>query len=516
MAEDEPPSDAAAEENPPPPSGTAEDGVPETVPAPDASEDPPPPSFTILDLPRDALYDILSRADPQSACALAGTCRRLRAVTNLPGAEKLWGGLCKRRGWHCVKPERYLTVDGDSADSEGLASLLVRGGVRKRTMRGAWRMLCGRGNHKSYTEHDVHVKVPFAASELPASSAVAPFTTRLGLGGRQFALRAFAAEPPDAVDGDGGGGGGGAAGVHAFYGVALTLELKLLQDNEEEEEEEEEEGTSSGRSRSEEEEARERRRQRIPVSAHLLFQLMRSGEGGGSSSSSTSSSGGSGGQSRVPLMDPLTGAARFVTFHRFEADGGGTGGVGARGGGGGEGSGGGGRVGGGGGSGGGGGGGEGGGGTHLGTSVLSLSRCVPCSTLHSRQGRFRHTDAAPAPEVGGGDENEGHDEGGSGAPESAAPAPASTDDDGYFLLRIVALVHEVGRCTLSSVERIAWKATGFGKPLPLNMNLGFKTCLFTNATRAATTRTRTQRPCCPAGGAPGAPGGPRTWRGCTS
>ena len=102
----EPPPEAAA---PPPAGGAAADPPP-----------PPPPvsSFSILDLPRDAIYDILSACDPQSACALAGACRRLRAMTNLPGVEKVWRGLCERKGWHCLKPERYLTCDGDAGDAE--------------------------------------------------------------------------------------------------------------------------------------------------------------------------------------------------------------------------------------------------------------------------------------------------------------------------------------------------------------------------------------------------------------
>lgn len=467
-----------------------------------AAGDPtaPPPSCSITDLPRDAMLEILSRADPQSACALAGTCRRLRAMTNLPGSEKLWSELCERRGWHCVKPERYLTVDGDGDDSEDLTSMLALGGVKRRTLRGAWRMLCGRGNHKSYTEYDTYVKLPLSVAELPSSSSVPPFTAPLELGGRRFALRAFSTDPNvNDVDGGGAGGEAGAGtGVHPFYGVALTLELNLLQDDDEADgvSRTDLHASSSSSSQSpaaEKASEKERRRQRIPVNAHLLLQLMRApsspsasspgGGGRGGDSDDVSRSGGrvSDGRSLVPVMDPLTGAARFVTFHRFEADGAGGGGteagagarVEANGGGagaarasshGGD------RVVGGGGVGGGAGGGAGGGGggsgagawsgggyqRGLGTSVLTLPRCVPCSTLHSRQGRFRHTDATPPPRVARRDENEvlhreGPDRGRFGASKSAvstpahAPAPVSTgdgDDGGYFLLRVAVLVHE--------------------------------------------------------------------------
>ena len=44
----------------------------------------------ICDLPRDALYDILARADPRGAAALASACRRLRETTAFPGAERTW------------------------------------------------------------------------------------------------------------------------------------------------------------------------------------------------------------------------------------------------------------------------------------------------------------------------------------------------------------------------------------------------------------------------------------------
>ena len=64
----------------------------------------------ICDLPRDALYDILARADPRGAAALASACRRLRETTAFPGAERTWREVALR-SWRCVRPDRYLVLN---------------------------------------------------------------------------------------------------------------------------------------------------------------------------------------------------------------------------------------------------------------------------------------------------------------------------------------------------------------------------------------------------------------------
>ena len=478
------PSSARSDGGPPPPGApVAEEKQKEEAGGEEAAQNErssSSSSFGLLHLPRDAVYDIFSRADPRSAVALAGTCRRMRAMTNAPGAEQMWREVARRRGWHCVKPERYLTVDGDPPDDDdgngdgdgptgtGRPSLLSgllssRSPRRKRTTRGAWRMLCGRGNHKSYTEAEILVRLPFSVSELATGPAAAPFTARLELGGRTFELRAFAAEPE--VTDEPHGGAGVVEGVHPFYGVALTLELELTGDGDGDEPPEEEErsstsGAKGGRHGARgqacgdgggdgEDKRRRRRRRPKPLSAHVLFQLLREPPSAARDARrpdrtrgdafnewglqvAAKERGGGGRTGRVdaplfpsvaPLMDPLTAAGRVVAFHRFEAEDFGVG-------------------------------------QGVGNSVLSLSRCVPCSVLHSRQGRFVHSAAsfrppsaaasksAEATERGDGDGaarggNEPNDDDGSvAAPNRTSRAAGDERGGGYFVLRIAALLHE--------------------------------------------------------------------------
>ena len=184
------------------------------------SEQDASPALGICDLPKDVIYDILARADPRGACALASACRRLRALTSLPGAEVVWRDLARSAGaWRHCAPERYLVLDGEKRRAKKRDSLLssyMRGGAasaRRRDGRGAWRALCGRGNHLSYTE-DVVVKLPVRVSERDFVSE-----TTLALGGRRFVLRAYSAEPHVEEE--------DAGTLHPSYGAALCVELEM-------------------------------------------------------------------------------------------------------------------------------------------------------------------------------------------------------------------------------------------------------------------------------------------------
>jgi hypothetical protein len=300
------------------------------------SEQDASPALGICDLPKDVIYDILARADPRGACALASACRRLRALTSLPGAEVVWRDLARRAGaWRHCAPERYLVLDGEkrrAKERDSLLSSYMRGGAasaRRRDGRGAWRALCGRGNHLSYTE-DLVVELPVRVSERDFV-----FETTLALGGRRFVLRAYSAEPHVEEE--------DAGTLHPSYGAALCVELELTNG---------EGGDGGGEGDgegSEDEGARTatatRRKSKsadgahvvvAPMSAHLLFQVLRREDPDDEAGASRS----------APSLDPLTGVARLVTFQRFDVEDDG------------------------------------------GAEILRLSRCVPCSALHSKSGRF--------------------------------------------------------------------------------------------------------------------------------
>ena len=297
------------------------------------SEHDASPALGICDLPKDVIYDILARADPRGACALASACRRLRALTSLPGAEVVWRHLARRAGaWRHCAPERYLVLDGEKREAKERDSLLssyMRGGAasaRRRDGRGAWRALCGRGNHLSYTENLV-VNLPVRVSERDFV-----FETTLALGGRRFVLRAYSAEPHVEEE--------DAGTLHPSYGAALCVELEMTAEDDAE----------SGDERSSTRGWNERSSSTAPMSAHLLFQVLRREDRDEDVAASRSAVGASrsavGASRSAPSLDPLTGVARLVTFQRFDVDDDG------------------------------------------GAEILRLSRCVPCSALHSKDGRF--------------------------------------------------------------------------------------------------------------------------------
>ena len=320
------------------------------------------PALGICDLPKDVIYDILARADPRGACALASACRRLRALTSLPGAEVVWRDLARRAGaWRHCAPERYLVLDGEkrrAKERDSLLSSYMRGGAasaRRRDGRGAWRALCGRGNHLSYTE-DLVVKLPVRVSERDFV-----FETTLALGGRRFVLRAYSAEPHVEEE--------DAGTLHPSYGAALCVELELTNGEggdgyggergdddvgggerddgdmgsgeRDDDDKRNEDGEDAARSTGT---AARRKTKRAddadvvvaPMSAHLLFQVLRREDPDDEAGASRS----------APSLDPLTGVARLVTFQRFDVEDDG------------------------------------------GAEILRLSRCVPCSALHSKSGRF--------------------------------------------------------------------------------------------------------------------------------
>lgn len=297
------------------------------------SEQDASPALGICDLPKDVIYDILTRADPRGACALASACRRLRALTSLPGAEVVWRDLARRAGaWRHCAPERYLVLDGEkrrAKERDSLLSSYMRGGAasaRRRDGRGAWRALCGRGNHLSYTE-DLVVELPVRVSERDFV-----FETTLALGGRRFVLRAYSAEPHVEEE--------DAGTLHPSYGAALCVELELTNGGDDEGGgkggDEGDVGARTGT-------AGRRKTKRAddadvvaPMSAHLLFQVLRREDPKDEAGASRS----------APSLDPLTGVARLVTFQRFDVEDDG------------------------------------------GAEILRLSRCVPCSALHSKSGRF--------------------------------------------------------------------------------------------------------------------------------
>ena len=312
------------------------------------SEQDASPALGICDLPKDVIYDILARADPRGACALASACRRLRALTSLPGAEVVWRDLARRAGpWRHCAPERYLVLDGEkrrAKERDSLLSSYMRGGAasaRRRDGRGAWRALCGRGNHLSYTE-DLVVELPVRVSERDFV-----FETTLALGGRRFVLRAYSAEPHVEEE--------DAGTLHPSYGAALCVELELTVNGGEggdvgggergdeggDDDKRNEDGEDAARST----ETAARRKTKAaddadvvvaPMSAHLLFQVLRREDPDDEAGASRS----------APSLDPLTGVARLVTFQRFDVEDDG------------------------------------------GAEILRLSRCVPCSALHSKSGRF--------------------------------------------------------------------------------------------------------------------------------
>ena len=132
----------------------------------------------------------------------------------------VWRDLARSAGaWRHCAPERYLVLDGEKREAKERDSLLssyMRGGAasaRRRDGRGAWRALCGRGNHLSYTE-DIVVDLPVRVSERDFV-----FETTLALGGRRFVLRAYSAEPHVEEE--------DAGTLHPSYGAALCVELEL-------------------------------------------------------------------------------------------------------------------------------------------------------------------------------------------------------------------------------------------------------------------------------------------------
>ena len=329
----------------------------------------------ICDLPRDALYDILARADPRGAAALASACRRLRETTAFPGAERTWREVALR-SWRCVRPDRYLVLNGEEMAAEARAGplgrlLRGRAATRARGREGAWRALCGRGNHASYTE-EVFVDVPTSVAE--HGSDEAPYETFIELAGRRFALRAYCAAP-HAEEED-------AGTLHPSYGVGVTVELEMATTGETASGETPEPSTSSPSGKPSDDP--ESWPIDAPISAHVLLQFLRRPEDPEDASGSTSPASSARSRLLPPALDPLTGAARLVTFHRFDPTD-----------------------------------------THGGSGLLRLSRCVPCTALHAAHGRFVH-DVSPTRK----------------APEAKGSSGVSSSDGARFRLRVAALLHE--------------------------------------------------------------------------
>ena len=247
-------------------------------------------------MPKDVIYDILARADP-----------RARARERVPsssradqpsGAEVVWRHLARRAGRGDTAPWRYLVLDGEKREAKERDSLLssyMRGGAASAggatgEGRGA---LCGRGNHLSYTENLV-VNLPVRVSERDFV-----FETTLALGGRRFVLRAYSAEPHVEEE--------DAGTLHPSYGAALCVELEMTAEDDAE----------SGDERSSTRGRNERSSSTAPMSAHLLFQVLRREDRDEDVGASRSAVGAS---RSAPSLDPLTGVARLVTFQRFDVD----------------------------------------------------------------------------------------------------------------------------------------------------------------------------------------------------
>ena len=290
------------------------------------SEHDASPALCICDLPKDVIYDILARADPRGACALASACRRLRALTSLPGRR--WCGAISRAaggGVATLRPGEVPRPRRGEARGEGTRQSVVLVHARRCGERPAARRARGVARAvRARQPPQLHGK---SRGEPPVrvSERDFVFETTLALGGRRFVLRAYSAEPHVEEE--------DAGTLHPSYGAALCVELEMTAEDDAE----------SGDERSSTRGRNERSSSTAPMSAHLLFQVLRREDRDEDVGASRSAVGAS---RSAPSLDPLTGVARLVTFQRFDVDDDG------------------------------------------GAEILRLSRCVPCSALHSKDGRF--------------------------------------------------------------------------------------------------------------------------------
>ena len=202
-----------------------------------------------------------------------------------------------------LRPERYLVLDGEKREAKERDSLLssyMRGGAasaRRRDGRGAWRALCGRGNHLSYTENLV-VNLPVRGMSATSSSRRRSRSAEDGL--RLTRLLGRTARR--------GRGRGDAPSELRRRALRRARDDRRGRAKAETKGRRREGGTRG-------------RRPTAPMSAHLLFQMLRREDRDEDVAASRSAVGASrsavGASRSAGSLDPLTGVARLVTFQRL-------------------------------------------------------------------------------------------------------------------------------------------------------------------------------------------------------